>query len=420
MIAIRGGRVLTKDGWVEADVTVVGGHISDIGRQAEGDEEIDATGCLVGPGFVDLHTHLREPGQTWKEDIASASAAAAAGGFTAVVAMPNTEPAIDRVQVASWVADKGKAIGLTQVIPAAALTMGRAGETPVDVGELYRAGVRMFSDDGDSVADPAVLRQVMKAVADLPGGVVAQHAEDASLTAGGHLHDGEVARRLGIGGLPTAAETEVVARDLELVTETGVHYHCQHVSSRETVELIRLAKREGLPVTAEVTPHHLTFDESDVESLDTDFKMYPPLRTPADRRALAEGLGDGTIDAVATDHAPHSTDEKGVPFDQAPRGVTGLETAASAVWEVIGHEDRLFQVLSRAPAAIAGAEEQGLVLRVGGPANLVVFDPEGEWVPAAFVSRSANSPYRGRRMSGVVRATVYQGRIVHQTGARTV
>lgn len=419
MIVIRGGRVLSTDGWVEADVTIDGDRVTRIGPGAEGDEEIDARGCLVGPGFVDLHTHLREPGQTWKEDIASASAAAAAGGFTAVVAMPNTDPAIDSADLASLVAGRGASVGLTQVIPAAALTLGRAGDTPVDVGELYDAGVRIFTDDGDSVADPGTLRQVMKAVADLPYGVVAQHAEDAARTAGGHLNDGDVARRLGIGGLPADAETEVVARDLELVTETGVRYHCQHVSAQPTVELIRQAKRDGLRVTAEVTPHHLTFDETDTESLDTDFKMYPPLRTAADRIALVEGLRDGTIDAVATDHAPHSPQEKAVPFEQAPRGVIGLETAASAVWNALRHEDRLFQVLSRAPAGIAGIEGQGIALSVGGPANVVVFDPSAEWVPTTFASKSSNSPYRGRRLTGVVRSTIYQGRIVHQTGART-
>lgn len=418
MITIRGGRVLTDDGWIEADITIAGDRISRIGGSSSADVELDATGCLVGPGFVDLHTHLREPGQTWKEDVASASAAAAAGGFTAVVAMPNTDPPIDTADLVSLVANKGATAALTQVIPAAALTLGRAGEVPVDVANLYEAGVRIFSDDGDSVADPGVLRRVMKAISDLPYGVVAQHAEDTDRTEGGHIHDGEVARRLGIGGLPSVAETEVVARDLELVAETGVRYHCQHVSAQPTVELIRQAKQVGLAVTAEVTPHHLTFDESDVESLNPDFKMYPPLRTSSDRRALVEGLRDGTIDAVATDHAPHTPEEKSVDFAQAPRGVIGLETAASAVWEVLGHEDRLFQVLSRAPAAIAGSDGQGQALRAGGPANLVVFDPAAAWVPASFASKSSNSPYQGRRMSGVVRATVYQGRVVHEIGVR--
>ncbi|MGD2043709.1 MAG: dihydroorotase [Acidimicrobiia bacterium] len=420
MIVLRGGRVLTAGGWVEADVTIERDRISHIGGRSRGATELDATGCLVGPGFVDLHTHLREPGQTWKEDVASASAAAAAGGFTAVVAMPNTQPPLDTPGMVSLVADRGVAVGLNQVVPAAALTLGRSGEVPVDVAELYEAGVRIFSDDGDSVGDAGVLRRVMKAVADLPYGVVAQHAEDANRTAGGHLHDGELARRLGIGGLPAAAETDVVARDLELVAETGVRYHCQHVSAEATVDLIRQAKRDGLKVTAEVTPHHLSFDERDVANLDTNFKMYPPLRSPADRAALVEGLRDGTIDVVATDHAPHSPAEKDVTFAQAPRGVIGLETAASAVWQVLGHEDRLFQVLSRAPAGIAGLDDQGAPLHVGGPANVVLFDPGAEWVPSTFVSKSSNSPYRGRPLPGVVRATIYRGRIVHQTGVRTV
>jgi dihydroorotase len=296
--------------------------------------------------------------------------------------------------------------------------MGRAGARPSDVAALYRAGARLFSDDGDSVADRAVLTRVMTAVAGLPHGVVAQHAEDPRLTAGGHLNEGELSRRLGIGGLPARAETEIVARDLELVAETGVRYHCQHVSSRPTVELIRTAKSSGLGVTAEVTPHHLTFDESSVAGMDPDFKMYPPLRTADDRQALIGALRDGTIDAVASDHAPHSRTEKAVGFAAAPRGVIGLETAASAVWEVLDDPDRFFEVLSTAPARIAGLADQGVPLEAESPANLVVFDPDTQWVPTSFASKSANSPYRGRTMSGVVRATVYRGRFVHQTGAR--
>lgn len=417
MIGIVGGRVLTPHGWVTTDLLVERSHIVSMEAGRDAATIIDASGCLVGPGFVDIHTHLREPGQTWKEDIASGSAAAAAGGFTAVVAMPNTDPPIDNVEVVGEIVTRGESVGLTQVVAAATLTVGRAGLAPTDAAELHRAGVRIFTDDGDSVADPEVLREAMIGVAGLPYGVVAQHAEDSIRTRGGHMHEGEVSRRLGVGGLEAAAETEVVARDLELVTATGVRYHCQHVSAKGTIDLVREAKRQGLAITAEVTPHHLTFTEADVAGLDTDFKMYPPLRGEDDRFALIEAIRDGTIDVVATDHAPHTPEEKNVEFASAPRGVIGLETAAAAVWEVLGDEDRFFEVLSRRPASIAGIEGQGAPLEAGGRANLVIFDPHSSWMATKFASKSSNSPYRGRQMTGVVRATVFGGRVVHQTGA---
>jgi dihydroorotase len=417
VIGILGGKVLTSEGWLVTDVLVDGSRVAGLGEGRGAPSVIDASGCLVGPGFVDLHAHLREPGQTWKEDIASGSAAAAAGGFTALVAMPNTEPPIDGPDLASQVVARGDSVGLARVVASSTLTVARSGMKPVDFESLANVGVTMFTDDGDSVSDADVLRQAMEAVARLPYGVVAQHAEDAARTQGGHMHEGEASQRLGIGGLPASAESDVVARDLELVARTGVRYHCQHVSSRETLGLIRAAKRRGLPMTAEVTPHHLSFVDSDVSGADTNFKMYPPLRSAADRSALVEGLRDGTIDAVATDHAPHAPAEKAVPFPSAPRGVIGLETAASAVWEVLQDRDRLFEVLARAPSSIAGMNDQGVPLQAGSPANIVVFDPASTWVPREFVSRSSNSPFKGRDMRGVVRATIYRGRLVHQTGA---
>jgi dihydroorotase len=236
------------------------------------------------------------------------------------------------------------------------------------------------------------------------------------MTLGGHMHEGVISRRLGVGGLPAAGEEEVVRRDIGLVRRTGARYHCQHVSSQRTVELIRDAKHAGLPVTAEVTPHHLTFDDRDLESLDTNFKMYPPLRSEDDRLHLIGGLADGTIDAVATDHAPHQREEKAVPFDQAPRGVIGLETAAAAVWEALGERDRLFDTLSSAPAAIAGLGAHGRPVAPGEAANVVVFDPIAEWTVTSFHSKSANSPFRGRKMRGKVRATIRRGQITYQDG----
>lgn len=414
MIVISGGEVLTPDGWVMADIGIEGTRVADVGTGPVGELEIDATGCLVGPGFVDMHTHLREPGQTWKEDIASGSAAAMAGGFTAVTAMPNTDPPTDAPKVVESVLSRATAVDLVDVIPSAALTAGRAGATATDVEDLYRAGVRIFTDDGDSVADADLLRDVMARIAELPGAFVAQHAEDAAMTSGGHMHEGAVSRLLGVPGMPWEAETEVVARDIELAAATGVRYHAQHVSAAASVDVIRTAKASGLPVTAEVTPHHLTFDESWLTELDPDFKMYPPLRSGDDRAALIAAITDGTIDVVATDHAPHQPEEKGVGFVGAPRGVIGLETAPSAVWEALLNRDRLFEVLSAAPARILGLSDQGRPVEAGVTANLVVFDPSTTWTATSFESRSSNTPYRGREMRGRVRATIRRGRVVHQ------
>ncbi len=416
MTVLVGGRVLTPNGWERADVLVEGTRVAAVGQDLTDGDRIDVTGCLVGPAFVDVHTHLREPGQTWKEDIESGSRAAAAGGFGAVVAMPNTEPPIDQPKIVDAVAERGRDVGIVEVMPAGALTAGRAGAVPADLGAMYEAGVRMFTDDGDSVADSELLEEIMKILADLPGAVLAQHAEDSNLTAHGHMHAGEMSLRLGIGGLPTEAEVEIVSRDLDLAAHTGVHYHCQHVSSATTVELIRNAKRDGLDVTAEVTPHHLSFDESALEALDTNFKMYPPLRSAADRAALKAGLADGTIDIVATDHAPHSMEEKAVPFESAPRGVIGLETAAAAVWTEMADRDLLFRAMSEVPARLVGLDGHGVRVEAGSPANLTVFDERVRWTPNGFESKSSNSPYLDSELHGRVRLTMYQGRIVYQIG----
>jgi dihydroorotase len=414
MIAIRNGEVLMANGWARADLLIADGRIAAMGVVPSAPTEIDATGCLVGPGFVDLHTHLREPGQTWKEDIASGSRAAAAGGYTAVTAMPNTDPPTDTAKVVQEVLDKARENAVIEVIPSSAISVGRAGAVPVDFAEIYRMGVRLFTDDGDSVGDADVLAAAMREIVRLPGAFIAQHAEDRTRTADRHMHEGEISRRLGVGGLPAEAESDVVRRDLALVAETGARYHCQHVSAKMTVELIRRAKQSGLPVTAEVTPHHLTFDESALADLDPDFKMYPPLRSAVDRSALVDALQEGVIDVVATDHAPHLPAEKQVDFSAAPRGVIGLETAASATWEALGDRDRLFSVLAAEPARILGLDHQGGPLRPGGPANLVVFDPDARWLPGIFQSRSSNSPYRGREMTGRVRATVCKGELAHR------
>jgi dihydroorotase len=416
VIVIRGGEVLTPAGWIPADVAVEGDRIVTVGGDLNGDIDIDASGCWVGPGFVDMHTHLRDPGQTWKEDLESGTRAAAAGGFTAVTAMPNTDPAMDTAQMVETVLGRAADLAVVEVVPSAALTTARSGITPVDVEALFKMGVRLFTDDGDSVADAEVLLEVMRRIAELPGALVAQHAEESTLTTDGHMNSGAMARRLGIGGLPAEAESRVVERDLALAASAGAHYHCQHVSAETTVELVASAKKAGRAVTAEVTPHHLTFEESYLSDLDPDFKMYPPLRSEADRQALLTAVEDGTIDVVATDHAPHLPEEKRAGFTAAPRGVIGLETAASAVWEALGDRDRLFAVLSQKPARLLGLDDQGRAVSPGTAANLVVFDPSAFWTADTFSSKSSNSPYRGRRMQGKVRSTIYRGTVVHQSG----
>lgn len=415
MIVIRGGSVLTSEGILVTDVVIDGEGVASFGPGPDtAPTVIDATGCWVGPGLVDIHVHLREPGQEWKEDIESGSRAAAAGGFSAVVAMPNTVPAIDVGHRARFVAERGAQVGLCHVCPAGTLTLDRKGEQLAHLDELIDAGVRIFSDDGETLVDAGLLRRAMEYLAGRDC-VVAQHAEDPGLAGGGHMHEGSVSSRLGIRGLPALAEETVVARDLALVELTGAPYHVQHVSTAGTVDLVRRAKADGLPVTAEVTPHHLTFDHHEVESMDPDFKMYPPLRTNDDVVELRKALVEGTIDAVATDHAPHADHEQEVPFEEAPRGVVGLETAAAATLTACTFDQaRFFDRMSSTPARIARLARHGLPVGVGGPANLVVIDPTSSWVPDRFSSRSQNSPFRGRKLTGRVRATILEGRITHE------
>lgn len=413
-LIIHGARVLTGDGLQFVDVAIADGSVVEVGTDLsrEGKEAIDGSGMVLGPGFVDVHVHLREPGQTWKEDIASGTNAAAAGGFTAVVAMPNTNPAIDSGDTFDRIASAAEQARIDVAI-AGALTEGRAGAVMSHLDDLYDRGVRIFTDDGDCVADAGVFRSVLRYLSDRPDVVVAQHGEDVSISGDGHLHDGEIAWQLGIRGIPATAEEVVVARDLILAAEFGVHYHAQHISCAGSVELIRNAKKRGIKVTAEVTPHHLILNESDVSGLDANFKMYPPLRGKNDRDRLVEGLIDGTIDVVATDHAPHAPEEKDVTFERAPRGVIGLETAFSAVLEALdGDLVSLFDRMSIRAAAIAHMPHQGQVVAVGSAANLVLIDPEQSWVPKEFASRSANSSFLGRKLKGRIIATISRGEVV--------
>ncbi len=415
-LTLRNGLVMTPDGPRQVDLGIADGHIVAVGSVDESPRELDCTGSWVGPGFVDIHVHLREPGQEWKEDIESGSKAAAAGGFTAVVAMPNTDPATDSGHLARYITDRGRQVGLVDVVAAGALTQGRAGSHLAHLDDLWNAGVRIFTDDGDSVADAGILRRAMEYLTER-GGVIAQHAEDRGLAGGGHMHEGAVSARLGMAGLPALAEEVVVSRDLGLVRLTGVAYHAQHVSTAGTVELIREAKAAGLPVTAEVTPHHVSFSDSLVESMDPVAKMYPPLRSDEDVAAVNAALVDGTIDAVATDHAPHAASEKEVPFEDAPRGVIGLETAASAVHTAVSMTPmEFFDRLSVGPARIARLVDHGQWIAEGRPANVTVFAPDRQWTAERFVSKSSNSPWLGRSLEGQVIATIYQGRLTHGGG----
>ncbi len=419
MIVISGAKALTTRGWLEADVAIEDAKITHVGVAPDGEHSrIDGTGMILGPAFVDLHTHLREPGESWKEDIETGTAAAARGGYAAVVAMPNTDPAIDRGEVVDRVVARASAVGQVAVALAGALTSGRAGEEMSRLDEMYDRGVRIFTDDGDSVGNAGLLRRIMTYLKDRGDVVVAQHAEDPALSAGGHLNEGMASQTLGVLGIPASAETSVIARDLELVADVGIHYHVQHLSTARGVELVRQAKQAGLPVTAEVTPHHLTLTDADIRELDTNLKMYPPLRTPSDRAALVAGLSDGTIDAIATDHAPHAESEKDVPFEEAPRGVTGLETAFPlGLAALSGDLDAVFERMSITPARISGLSRHGRPIEVGAPANLVLVDPLRKWKVGSFASRAANSPFAGWELEGEVMATIVEGKLVYGDGA---
>jgi dihydroorotase len=420
MIVVRNAHVLRSGGVEQTTVVIERDTIRALGEEhaANGAKTIDADGAWLGPGLVDLHVHFRDPGQTWKEDIESGARAAAAGGYTAVLAMPNTEPPIDGGDRARAVLERGRAIGALDLRVAGCLTRGRAGIEMADFDSMYAAGVRVFSDDGDAVPEAGLLHRIMRYMRDLPGALIAEHAEDRSLAGDGHLHDGVTAARHGIEGTPSLAEDVIVARDLEVAGATGARIHIQHVSTSGSVELIRRARDRGVDVTAEVTPHHLALDESALEQLDPDLKMYPPLRSGEDRAALVAALTEGLIDVVATDHAPHARAEKDVPFEEAPRGVIGLETAAAVVSTVLGRDQvAFFDRMSTAPARIAGLDRQGNAVEPGAPANLVLFAPERRWTPGAFTSKSKNSPFRGQELTGKVMATIYEGRVSYEDGS---
>ncbi|MGH2525586.1 MAG: dihydroorotase [Actinomycetota bacterium] len=423
-IIVRGARVVDPAGGRDevADLLIEDGRIAATDSSASGATVVDANGLVLAPGLVDLHSHLREPGREDKETIETGCRAAALGGYTAVSAMANTDPVADNAAVVHEVRDLAERAGMCDVFPVGAITRGLAGEEMAELGEMIQAGVRMFSDDGRCVSSTRVLRNALTYARAFDGAVIAEHCEDASLAEGGQMHEGYHSYSLGLAGQPREAEEIVVARDLALARLTGGRLHLCHLSSAGSVRLVRRAKAEGLRVTAEVTPHHLVFTDEDLRTYDSNFKVNPPLRTAEDRDALIEGLADGTVDAVATDHAPHSVEEKETEFDQASFGTTGLETALAAVLTFVVGRGAMtltgaLEAMSTRPARILGTDDHGRPLEPGAPANVVAFDPAAEWVvEPPFASKSRNSAFLGRTLRGRVVHTIYRGELVVADG----
>ena len=424
-VAIKGGTVVDSTGSRRADVLVGDGRViavspsnqSDQSDQSDidGDRTLDASDCIVAPGLVDLHVHLRQPGREDAETIETGARGAALGGFTAVVAMPNTDPTIDCAAVVREVQDLSEGT-CCDVYPSAAITVGRRGVDLVPMAELVRLGVRMFTDDGHGVQDDRVMRRALEYAAGLDhlaggrGVVLAQHCEVEELSVDGHMHEGAWSSRLGLGGQPSEAEELMVMRDIALSRLTGARVHFMHLSTAGSVAMVRAAKEAGLPVSAEATPHHFTLTDACCADYDTVYKVHPPLRTDADVAAIRAGLADGALDAIATDHAPHTSADKERPFDSAPPGMLGLETAlALALTELDLPIEQVLALMSWQPAAVIGIDDRhGRPIAPGEPANLCVIDPQATWTVsgAAMASPSRNTPYEGRELRGKVRHTL--------------
>ncbi len=421
---ITGGRVIDPASKTDAKFSVLieEGKVSQLtqSRKApEGAVAIDASGCIVSPGFIDMHVHLRDPGQEYKEDIESGTRAAAAGGFTTICCMPNTEPSIDCASVAQYVIDRAREKGACNVLPIGAITRGLAGEAMSDIGDLAGAGACAISDDGKPVMNAGVMRRAME-YAKAFGLPVIAHSEDRNLAGVGVMNEGLVSTELGLKGIPAVAEEAMIARDIMLAELTGSHLHVAHASTMGSVELISHAKRRGISVTAEATPHHLTLTDEAVSDFDPNTKVNPPLRTEADRTALIKALADGTIDAIATDHAPHNIVDKEMGFESAAFGISGLETMLPLMLALVNEKKitlkRMIEALTSAPAKILNLKGKG-TLKAGSDADVTIFDPAASWTVQAdrFISRGHNTPFDGLRVTGKVKWTIVGGRIAYSS-----
>ncbi len=423
-LLISGGHVIDPAAGIDAELDLLlrDGRIAEVGPRKKlrgsADEKFDARGLVVAPGFIDLHVHLREPGQSYKETIATGTAAAAAGGFTAVCCMPNTSPVVDSPEWVTWIQQPERG-AVVNVFPIAAATRESKGETLTDFRSLQRAGAVGVTDDGKPVLSDEIMRQALQLSSQLKLPVI-QHAEDTRMTEHCSMNEGATAFRLGLRGMPVAAEAAIVDRDVQLAQLTGGRLHVAHLSTAEALKPIRRAKRGKVQVTCEVTPHHFTLTDENVVDYDTNFKMNPPLRSAADREAILVALSDGTVDAIATDHAPHALHEKLVEFERAAFGITGLETALGlAIKQLHGANKislrRIVELFSTGPARVLNLRGRGS-LAAGNYADVTIFDPKKRWMfhAASSRSKSRNTPFHGWQLTGKVIATIVGGRIVHR------
>lgn len=421
-LLIEGGRIVdpSQDLDQPASLLVERGKVAGIGGMTakKSWDVLDASGCIVVPGLIDMHVHLREPGREDKETIRTGSKAAAAGGFTSIMCMPNTDPVNDNDAVTRFVLEQAKKAGLVNVFPAGAVTRGSRGEQLAEIGEMVKAGIVAISDDGNPVENNQVMRRAMEyaRIFDIP---VIDHCEDRALAAGGCINEGSVSTRLGLRPMSRAAEEVHVVRDLILSRITGARVHIAHVSTRESLEWIRQAKKQGVKMTCEVTPHHFILTDEDIHDYDTNYKMNPPLRTRDDVEAMLEGIDDGTIDCIVTDHAPHTVLEKETTFAEAANGIIGMETALPLTWESLVRSDRIsvrrfVELLSLNPSRLLKLERG--TLAEGAIADVTVIDPNREWVVdvTRFESKGRNCPFDGWKLHGVAAVTVVRGRIVHR------
>ncbi len=420
-LLIRNGRVIdpASGGDAIADVMVRDGHIESVGRgilPEEGVPVFDAAGAIVAPGFIDMHVHLREPGIEHAETIETGARAAAAGGFTSICCMPNTQPVNDSATVTSYIVQRAREVAMVNVFPIGAITKGSLGEELAAIGSMRDAGIVAISDDGRPVMNARVMRRAMELAAafDIP---VIDHCEDLNLSAGGDMHEGRESVRLGLRGIPSASEDVMVARDLLLAELTGAHFHVAHLSTKNSAEMVAFAKVRGMRVSCEVTPHHFAITDEEVATYDSNYKMKPPLRCTHDVQAMIEAISNGVVDAIATDHAPHAGDEKMQEFERCPFGITGLETAVGLTLSELVHPGhitvtRMVELFTTGPAGILKLDRG--TLSPGAPADITIFDMETEWtydVQQSF-SKSRNSPFSGRRFRGGPVATIVRGKIV--------